>query len=57
MALNLNSAYAKRRLSHKNIKILRHPDHMKDQLNSILWAHHEKLVIVDQSIAFFGGIG
>lgn len=59
MALNLNSAYAKRvlTLAHKNISVLRHPDHIKEQLNSILWAHHEKLVIIDQSIAFFGGIG
>jgi hypothetical protein len=28
---------------------------MTDQ-SSILWAHHEKLVIIDQTIAFFGGI-
>ena len=56
MALNLNSAHAKRSLHHKNIKILRHPDPMKDQLNSILWAHHEKIVIIDQTVAFFGGI-
>ena len=57
MALNLNSAHAKRSLLHKNIKVLRHPDHIKDQLNSIFWAHHEKLVIIDQTVAFFGGIG
>ena len=55
MALNINSNHAKRSLFHKNIKILRHPDHMKDQ-SSILWAHHEKLVIIDQTVAFFGGI-
>jgi hypothetical protein len=31
-------------------QVLRHPD-----LTPLLWSHHEKLVIVDQSIAFFGG--
>lgn len=58
IALRINSAYTKRVLSraHENIKIMRHPDHMKEQLNSILWAHHEKLVVIDQVLAFFGGI-
>jgi phospholipase D1/2 len=60
MTLSINSAYAKRvlALTHSNIKVIRHPDHINEpnQLMSIMWAHHEKLVIVDQSIAFFGGI-
>ena len=37
---------------HPNIHVLRHP------LNklSFLWSHHEKLVIIDQNIAYVGGI-
>ena len=33
-----------------NIKIIRHPTTMT------MWSHHEKCVIIDQSIAFMGGI-
>ena len=33
---------------HDNIKITRHPK----GTSSILWSHHEKLVIIDQKIAF-----
>jgi len=36
------------------IQVLRHPDHVKAGI--LLWAHHEKLVIVDQMYAFVGGI-
>ena len=40
---------------HKqNIKVLRHPDHVPGGI--LYWAHHEKLVIVDQTVAFVGGI-
>ena len=36
---------------------MRHPDRgTKAEMTEYLWAHHEKLVIVDQSIAFVGGI-
>nr|XP_040569345.1 LOW QUALITY PROTEIN: phospholipase D1-like [Lepeophtheirus salmonis] len=56
LALSLNSLYTKRTLSGSNIKILRHPDHSSAYLNDHLWAHHEKLVIVDQTYAFIGGI-
>lgn len=38
---------------HPNIKVLRHPDRNSGPL---LWSHHEKLVIIDQSYAFVGGI-
>uniref|UniRef100_A0A674HDG3 Phospholipase n=1 Tax=Taeniopygia guttata TaxID=59729 RepID=A0A674HDG3_TAEGU len=34
--------------------VMRHPDHVSSSV--YLWAHHEKLVIVDQSVAFVGGI-
>lgn len=60
ITLPINSAYSKRilTLSHKNIKVLRHPDHINEpnKFLSIMWAHHEKLVIVDQSVAYFGGL-
>lgn len=38
----------------ENIKVLRHPDHAKAGV--FLWAHHEKIVVVDQTYAFVGGI-
>ncbi|XP_027731640.1 phospholipase D1 isoform X2 [Vombatus ursinus] len=56
LALGINSEYSKRTLMrlHPNIKVMRHPDHVSSTV--YLWAHHEKLVIIDQSIAFIGGI-
>lgn len=56
MALNINSLYSKQKLAatHPNIKILRHPDHMTGGI--LLWAHHEKLVVIDQKFAFLGGL-
>ena len=53
-ALAINSLYTKRTLQHlhPNIKITRHPKGTQ----SILWSHHEKLVIIDQKIAFVGGL-
>ncbi|KAL1231809.1 Phospholipase [Trichinella spiralis] len=57
LALGINSAYSKRILQqlHANIKVMRHPDHLPGS-GVFLWAHHEKLVIIDQNIAFVGGI-
>ena len=55
LALAINSAYTKnvlKHLHHDNIKITRHPK----GASSILWSHHEKLVIIDQKIAFVGGL-
>ncbi|XP_061049418.1 phospholipase D1 isoform X2 [Eubalaena glacialis] len=56
LALGINSEYSKRTLVHlhPNIKVMRHPDHVSSSV--YLWAHHEKLVIIDQSMAFVGGI-
>nr|CAH7741165.1 unnamed protein product [Callosobruchus chinensis] len=56
MALGLNSYYSKQKLveASENIKVLRHPDHAKAGI--FLWAHHEKMVVVDQTYAFVGGI-
>ncbi|XP_034562720.1 phospholipase D1 [Notolabrus celidotus] len=56
LALGINSGYSKRTLHHlhPNIKVMRHPDHVSSAV--YLWAHHEKIIIVDQSVAFVGGI-
>ncbi|XP_072941538.1 phospholipase D1 isoform X2 [Epargyreus clarus] len=54
MALGINSFYSKSRLANENIKVFRHPDHAKAGI--LFWAHHEKIVVVDQTAAFLGGI-
>ncbi|CAF4949483.1 unnamed protein product [Pieris macdunnoughi] len=54
MALGINSFYSKTRLATENIKVFRHPDHAK--VGVFFWAHHEKIVCVDQTVAFLGGI-
>lgn len=56
LALGINSFYSKQRLveKHRNIKVFRHPDHAR--VGVFLWAHHEKIVVVDQTVAFLGGI-
>ena len=38
-----------------SLQVFRHPDGGAD-VNTFLWAHHEKLVVVDQLYAFVGGI-
>ncbi len=40
--------------NNPNIKVIRHPRVLSR--NTILWSHHEKFVIIDQSVAFVGGI-
>lgn len=56
MAMGINSYYSKQKLVelHENIKVLRHPDHARAGI--LFWAHHEKLVCIDQTYAFVGGI-
>nr|XP_046177954.1 phospholipase D2-like [Oncorhynchus gorbuscha]XP_046177962.1 phospholipase D2-like [Oncorhynchus gorbuscha] len=56
MALGINSGHSKRTLMdmHANIKVMRHPNHMSAVV--FLWAHHEKMVAIDQSVAFVGGL-
>ncbi|XP_050341987.1 phospholipase D2 isoform X2 [Nymphalis io] len=54
MALGINSFYSKSRLASENIKVFRHPDHAK--VGVLFWAHHEKIVVIDQTVAFVGGI-
>ena len=36
---------------HKNIKVIRHPRTFLS-----MWSHHEKIVVIDQNIAFLGGL-
>ncbi|XP_059763026.1 phospholipase D2 isoform X3 [Balaenoptera ricei] len=52
LALTINSDYSKKVLTllHPNVKVMRHPDQVT------LWAHHEKLLVVDQVVAFLGGL-
>ncbi|KAK7925557.1 hypothetical protein WMY93_007867 [Mugilogobius chulae] len=56
LALGINSEHSKRVLMdmHPNIKVMRHPDHVSSVV--FLWAHHEKMVAIDQTVAFVGGI-
>uniref|UniRef100_A0A3P8RYK0 Phospholipase n=1 Tax=Amphiprion percula TaxID=161767 RepID=A0A3P8RYK0_AMPPE len=56
LALGINSDHSKRTLMnmHPNIKVMRHPDHLSSVV--FLWAHHEKMVAIDQTVAFVGGI-
>lgn len=35
-------------------QVMRHPDHVSSSV--YLWAHHEKIIVIDQSVAFVGGI-
>lgn len=52
--LTNDSAYTKQTLEslHSNIKVLRHPQIVLPTF----WSHHEKLVVVDQNLAFLGGL-
>lgn len=56
VALGINSYYSKQRLVdlHENIRVFRSPDHARKGV--LFWAHHEKIVAVDQTYAFVGGI-
>ncbi len=56
-ALDLGSEHVVKLLGeHKNIEVHRHPDTLTGASNLFRWSHHEKMVIVDRSIAFVGGI-
>lgn len=61
--VGLNSYHTKVKLmsqspNKKNIKVLRHPDHrvLPGTESSFMFSHHEKTVVIDQKIAFIGGI-
>ena len=53
-ALTLDSLHTQNSLEklHPNIIVTRHPSGISD----LLWSHHEKLVIIDQIIAYVGGL-
>ncbi|KAL4233460.1 hypothetical protein ACF0H5_008141 [Mactra antiquata] len=58
IALTINSHYSKHALMNRspNIKVIRHPDHVAGTNRVLLWAHHEKIVCIDQKTAFLGGL-
>lgn len=41
---------------HSNIHIVRHPNKFRGGSTALLWSHHDKVVVVDQNVAFVGGI-
>jgi phospholipase D1/2 len=53
IVMNLGSARAKEHLEglHENIFVLLHP-----LVSPVKWSHHQKIVVVDQDIAFVGGL-
>jgi phospholipase D1/2 len=50
--IDLKSLVTKKKLEslHENIYVIRHP--FLDPFN---WSHHQKIVVIDQQIAFVGG--
>ncbi|CAO3645654.1 unnamed protein product [Cunninghamella echinulata] len=61
MTIPLFSHYTKKYLQSlsKNIYVQRHPSRILDlfgKQNTLFWAHHEKICIVDGVIAFIGGL-
>ncbi|XP_028402256.1 phospholipase D zeta 1-like [Dendronephthya gigantea] len=56
-AIDLGSSHVVKLLgNHDNIEVHRHPDFITAALQLFRWSHHEKIVIVDGSVAFVGGI-
>lgn len=67
-ALTCNSEHTKHALQslcpegspgYGNIKVMRHPDHnfLENAADmTFYWAHHEKFIIIDYSMAFIGGL-
>ncbi|UZJ56005.1 hypothetical protein CBS101457_005325 [Exobasidium rhododendri] len=51
-----DSNYTKQRLTglHRNIFVQRSPSHF--QTGTFYWAHHEKMCVIDETIAFMGGL-
>ena len=54
-ALALNSAHTKKTLQECGARVIRHP-HRSVVGSQFLWSHHEKMVIIDSSQAFIGGL-
>ncbi|KAI8140212.1 hypothetical protein BJV82DRAFT_624297 [Fennellomyces sp. T-0311] len=57
LALTINSSHTKDTLEglHENIIVQRSPNFTLKGLNAY-WSHHEKFVVVDNKIAFLGGL-
>lgn len=55
MALNIDSEFTKTYLTKlsPNIKVILHPNYV---LIPFMWSHHEKMVVIDQKVAFMGGL-
>ncbi|CAK4502649.1 unnamed protein product [Aphanomyces euteiches] len=53
LVLPNDSKFTKESLRGPNIYVLRHPDFV---LIPQFWSHHEKIVVIDQSTAFVGGL-
>jgi len=51
-----DSNYTKQRLTglHRNIYVQRSPSHF--QTGTFYWAHHEKMCVIDETVAFMGGL-
>ncbi|KAI9010942.1 hypothetical protein CLU79DRAFT_891017 [Phycomyces nitens] len=58
LALTINSAHTKQWLQglHPNIIVQRHPDHKIVGEDVFFWSHHEKIIVVDNRLAFIGGL-
>lgn len=54
LAMMVGSRHAKKVLKklHPNILVFRHPNTLPIPT---IWAHHEKMIVIDQKIAYFGG--
>ncbi|GAA5854566.1 hypothetical protein JCM8547_004887 [Rhodosporidiobolus lusitaniae] len=52
----VESAYTKARLRglHPNIHVQRSPSHTST--GTLLWSHHEKMCVIDETIGFMGGL-
>ncbi|GAA5895994.1 hypothetical protein JCM5296_003164 [Sporobolomyces johnsonii] len=55
--MTMSSSHTKHALEdlHPNIAVMRHPDHIGGEV-TLYWSHHEKLVVVDNTIACIGGL-
>ncbi|GAA5862918.1 hypothetical protein JCM1840_002326 [Sporobolomyces johnsonii] len=55
--MTMDSSHTQKYLEglHPNIAVMRHPDHIGGQA-TLYWSHHEKLVIVDNTVACIGGL-
>lgn len=53
--LTMNSAHTEAVLTalHRNIHVIRHRSRFSSNTS---WSHHEKAVVVDQRVAFIGGL-